>query len=521
MLLPELFPIIISHIPLYLTPSTVLSLATVNKALHRIIVPRLLYSCIITQDEESAIKMILRLIQNPKLGASVREFYIYSGLSENVRNGTKGPFNVVDGLEQLITKCGVPNLHSLGVYLHPSWYRTENYDHIPGDYGQLKINFWNALSKNCPSIRSIILNGIGDYEHLPWIDSSEVYSLKNLSSFNLTLQAGSNTEEGLNMLFKDISIMSPYLHTLKLSRAFEEHTNIRKILSCRFPNLVKLALRGFTMDDSDIHLAMEFWNSHPSLQYVYLHYSTGNCFVQNCTKELLPNLVHLAAPFDDVRALHFLIHRLISLEIFRTVNFQVPYLFLDVLEGRLFPKLRRLQVNQQGSGTKVSIRQEGATWCLMRDGTFGVITIQQNINRRIDSSYISIMSGIAPNLEELAFNTPYITATNDSLLTLIPSISTFRKLERFYSYGPGTTKQNLEEDPDHANSLETFRLCAEELACACSNLELVVDLHSNYPIYATARIYRNLDGTLCNVVLRDGIGPRIGDEDEPFPTFHR
>ncbi|KAF8993789.1 hypothetical protein BDQ17DRAFT_1431494 [Cyathus striatus] len=517
-LLPELFPIIASHIPLFQTPSTILSLATVSKSLYDILVPRVLYSCIITHDEASSIDMILRLLQNPELRIYVRELYMHSGLSESVRNKTQGPFNTLEGLEKLIAQNAMPNLHSLGIYLHMDWYLDKNFEPLPSSYGQLKKPFWKDLSENCPLVRNVILNGPTDHEHQD--KDSGMYLLKNLSMVSISLirNTESDTPGGLDVLYKNVVIMSPALHTLHLSKTSGMNVILkaRDIFYCRLPNLAKLSLGGdFVVDEEDIPIAMEFWANHPRLAYIDVRKVFGSCFSHNCPENLLPNLVHLAANFEDIRSLSFLIHRLISLVFYDSVNFQVPYLFLDVLGGRMLPKLRRLQIYQEGSGSKVNSRREGAVWCIMKDGSFGVVTVQHKINQKTDETYISIISRVVPNIEELALNASDL---NYKLPAVVHSLGAFQKLKRYYHHGPGTT-EIPDDDSFVLEEREEFQSFAEELALVCPRLELVVDTLCMFPIYLTARVRRSMDGSVREVVLRNGVAPCLGNEDEPFPII--
>ena len=76
----EIYPNIAVHLPLHLTPSTLISLALVNHHLSEIVIP-LVYSRLILKSESDALKMIKRLLDKPELGKAVREIHILSDLS--------------------------------------------------------------------------------------------------------------------------------------------------------------------------------------------------------------------------------------------------------------------------------------------------------------------------------------------------------------------------------------------------------------------------------------------------------
>src|SRR5258706_13956585 len=106
-LLPELYPIVASHLPLYITPSTLLSLALVNHHVPAIVLP-LLFSCLLLKTEQDALLMFQRLLDKPELGMCVRELH-------SLLNPFAGSH--CDGLYQVITKGLLPNIHTLDLQL--------------------------------------------------------------------------------------------------------------------------------------------------------------------------------------------------------------------------------------------------------------------------------------------------------------------------------------------------------------------------------------------------------------------
>ena len=105
-LLPELFPLITSHLPLYVTPSTLLSLALTNHWYYEV-VHELLYSRLILRNEKDAITTFLKILDNPNLGKAVREVHVMSELTVATMEG-KTAFDAVTGLKKIIKAGSIP-----------------------------------------------------------------------------------------------------------------------------------------------------------------------------------------------------------------------------------------------------------------------------------------------------------------------------------------------------------------------------------------------------------------------------
>src|SRR6266540_403115 len=117
-LIAEIYPIIASHLPLYQTPPTLLSLALTNRHISEIVLP-LLYSRLILKNED-ALRMIHRLLAEPDLGKSVRELHIFSDPSLATQRG-ENPLDVVTGLKKVISGGLIPFIHTLDLHLLDGW----------------------------------------------------------------------------------------------------------------------------------------------------------------------------------------------------------------------------------------------------------------------------------------------------------------------------------------------------------------------------------------------------------------
>ena len=182
-LLPELYPIVISHLPLHETPSTLLALALANKAYLGTILPHL-YRQIILKNEEQAINVLVKLLESDDnhrepagQGSAVHGLHIYTDLSPATRRGeTAG--DVVSLLARLIGSRRVPNLHSLSLHFQSGWY-CDPVDWTPvKGHGVLGKQFWADLRNACPELREVTLGMVGDREDEEWLEESGIYELQ-------------------------------------------------------------------------------------------------------------------------------------------------------------------------------------------------------------------------------------------------------------------------------------------------------------------------------------------------------
>lgn len=224
-----------------------------------------------------------------------------------------------------------------------------------------------------------------------------------------------------------------------------------------------------------------------------------------------------------------LLHQLISLSISNSVNCQVPFLLRSVLPSGL-PNLMSLEIGQEPSRQQEIVNMEGAMWYENIDGTF----CEQKRNLRAASRTFatlymhSIVKG-APNLEELSLcgdiMIPSVivrdlpisrSALNNQVFlqtSLRPSLAQLTRLQRFYytGYSGYVTLSRLRV------AREDFVATAQALAEMCGRLVMVTDTHPNTSTHLTARISRNMDGSIKTVTAGEGYGKQIGREDDPFP----
>jgi hypothetical protein len=174
---PELFPIIAAFVPLRSAPGTLRAVALGNRRLYNICRP-LLYSRLILRNEDDAIAVIQRIMDDPQLGLLVTELYIMSELSLKARKGKK-PFEVVAGLRTLVAKGLIPRITALGLYLLKGWIQDEHFYAM--SRGRLLAGFWINLRNECPRLRTLILRNVGHGLTEPWLTGPVIDEINNLS----------------------------------------------------------------------------------------------------------------------------------------------------------------------------------------------------------------------------------------------------------------------------------------------------------------------------------------------------
>ena len=170
-LMPEIYPIIASHLPLHATPSTLLSLGLTNHHISDIALP-LLYSRLILKNEEHALLVLQKLATDPSLGPVVRELHIMSHLSRETRIHDP-PSDVIRRVSDLILKGSLPFVHTLGLHLGEGWYY---HDQKPAKgFGRPGKDFWSQIKEKCPRLKALILDGFMDDLVEPWIEDSGLF----------------------------------------------------------------------------------------------------------------------------------------------------------------------------------------------------------------------------------------------------------------------------------------------------------------------------------------------------------
>ncbi|KAF8168702.1 hypothetical protein BJ912DRAFT_888931 [Pholiota molesta] len=508
---PELFPIIASFVPLRSAPHTLHALALGNRRFYDICRP-LIYSRLILRNEDDAIGVIQKIMDEPQLGLAVTEIYIMSVLSVEAGNGKK-PFDVVAGLQMLVTKGLIPRLVALGLYPLKDWTYDKNFEIIL--QGRLLVDFWIKLRNECPRLHTLILRNVGQSFMDPWITGpviDEINSLSGLSVLRLEWRGEELEEKEDLKILNNLPLLASSLHTLSLRSGFREAT---VLLSLDFPHLKLLRLQNF-LSENDTEKVRGFFQRHPQLESLSLEDSMHTWFPDDIGVGFLPNLKHLKARFEDIRLLVAILPQLVSLGFTTSYNGQVPYLLRAVLPNGL-PKLKSLEIEQDVRGWE-DHTLEGVLWYETLDGEFRTENNRKKMDRDFMNGYMhSIVRG-APNLEELGLHGMALSSASLRILSL--TLCHLVKLERFYyrGFSPDPKYGTAPHPRTHKRSLVDFLASAKALALVCPRLESVTSISGRDLPYVSGVIERSSVGDVKAVRSVAGVGLLIpADENDPFP----
>ncbi|KJA17067.1 hypothetical protein HYPSUDRAFT_206522 [Hypholoma sublateritium FD-334 SS-4] len=508
-LLPEIYPIIAAHLPLYATPSTLLALALTSHHISQFALP-LLYSRLVLQNETDAILVLQKLLDHPPLGRIVRELHILSDLSVDTRSQDP-PRDVIRRVEDLVSKGHLPFIHTLGLHLMERWYYDADKDFEPvRGFGQLRPEFLTQLKEKCPRLRGLVLKGFSDKQDEPWLEKSGFLQVPDITSLTLRFVGSTLQQSGSDKLLAHISSLASSLHTLDLMPSSSDFASPLPVFELDLPFLRSLSLASFT--EVDAVQATAFFERHPSIEYLNLASNlvgtNDRWFASDLPSEFLPNLRHLRAHWNDVRLLAPILDRLHSLSINNSVNAQIPYLLRSVLSNGL-PNLKSLDIGQAASSSNKNKNIEGSLWYESQNGTFHTAKSKKESRTVFDNFMHSIVRG-APNVEELGFHgalfqlSEFVAVSDD--LNGFPRLKHLYYEEYYASLGALTEEER-----------NTFASQAQDLAQAVPGLVSITNVDTTNLPYLTARISRRENGEVAGTVVGKGYGMKIGYDDEAFP----
>ncbi|KAF9535012.1 hypothetical protein CPB83DRAFT_843334 [Crepidotus variabilis] len=517
-LVPEIYPIIASHLPLHATPSTLLSLALINRYVHQIVMP-ILHSRLILKNESDAIAMLQKLAENPTFGRVVRELHIMSNLSKESRRQNP-PVDVIQRVQDVILHGNLPFLHSLDLQILHVYYYHENTS-APG-LGQLRKEFCKRVKEQCPRLKCFHLEGFQDYNNSGWMEESGCFEVTGLTSLTVKMTDQILKKSGRVILFKHISSLATSLHTLHLrlgaNSPFDSGTFINPpspILELNFPHLRSLSLSSFFPIDTEQSTA--FFIRHPSLEYLdittdLMWYAKSIWIASTLPSEFLPKLRHLRAGWKDVRVLAPILHLLITLSIHNSVNGQIPYLLRKVIPTGL-PKLRSLGIGQWESNAcpyQDSALQEGQDWCETSEGKKFQVKRGHQSRTVFDNYMHSVVRG-APNLEEIAFYRDHYLSSFPSIADRFNKLSLLKRLfyRSFYERTIVYERTIAER--------EEFIKEATTLMQAVPALESISNAYPSHLPFLEAKAERSETGILVGVNVGEGFGMTVGYDDDAFP----
>ncbi|KAF9456648.1 hypothetical protein BDZ94DRAFT_1302414 [Collybia nuda] len=452
-LLPEIYPIIAAQLPLYATPSTLLSLALTNRHISETALP-LVYSRLILKNEADALLVLQKLEDDPLFGKVVRELHVMSDLSLETRIQSP-PSDVVRRVADVISKGYLPFIHTLGLHLSNGWYYDDrnNYEPVKG-FGQLGQEFWSQIKKKCPRLRALILDGFTDDLDEPWLEDSGLLQVLGITSFSIYVAGG----------------------TLQPSAT------------------------------------MAFWERHPSIEYLNIASSRirgGDCWFTSAPADLLPKLRHLRVHWNDALLLAPILGRVLSLSIHESINAQIPYL-LRTLCSKGLPNLRSLDIGQAPSSSNKNKSIEGSLWYEDKKGVFQRAT--NKASRTVFDNFMHSIVRAAPNLEEIGFHGASFPLPN--FVSIAGDLNGFIHLKHIYYeehyFGDSGIIPLF-------NQRDIFASQARDLFEHVPGIISITNVATLHRPYMAARITRGEDGQVVTMEVGNGYGMKIGYDDEPFP----
>ncbi|KAG6828376.1 hypothetical protein H0H92_008170 [Tricholoma furcatifolium] len=485
-LLPEIYPLILAHLPLYATPSTLLALALTNRHISGIVLP-LLPSCMILKNEGDALFILGKLLSDPDFGLLVREVHIMSHLSLETRN-SKPSSDVIRQVVDVISKGKLPFLHALGLHLSSWWYYDDNnnFEAVDG-FGRFEKGWWLQIKERCPRLRTVVLHGFREDDENLWIEESGMLHVPGITGFSLrlfTLPTSEDPTINIAKLSQHMSSLACSLDTLYFAAPEVESPSL--ILGAHFPCLRSLTLDGFEPDTGE---AMSFWERHASIEYLHLRcYDTSkHWFTIPTSRQLTPKSSASQG------------------------SLEIPYLLRCVCRNGL-PKLKSLEISQSPNSHKRNRNREGSLWYESDDGSFKEGTPMSS--RTVFDGFMHSIVRAAPNLEEIGFHVTKCYLLN--FVSIATDLNKFNSLKHLYILDHDYYGESGTVPPDDIRR-DKLASQVKDLADAVPGLESVTCRATLCPPYLTARITRHTDKRVETVKVGDGYWMKVGSEYQAFP----
>jgi len=183
---PELFPVIIGHLPLVYRPSILRSLALTCHRIHDVVFPELTYDTVWLVGEDQALTTLNMLIAraelvtaqdiqkqgNPSPSHCIHHLY----LDSSIKTPTREVPNSLDALQKLIDVDGLRHLTSLTLHVNRRWDGTEG-DDPTALFLKLPSSFFTSLETKCPNLKGIRLSDFLQEFRKEWIEP-HIFSIK-------------------------------------------------------------------------------------------------------------------------------------------------------------------------------------------------------------------------------------------------------------------------------------------------------------------------------------------------------
>ncbi|KAG2011634.1 hypothetical protein CC2G_011727 [Coprinopsis cinerea AmutBmut pab1-1] len=396
----EIFEAITNQLPVYATPSTVLSLSLVNQEVFGRVFP-LVYTHVIVNGVDSAVNVLGHLKKRPELAEKTRsihiEAYIDYGEPDHV---------IFEVLGDLVTSGALSNLRTLELSIHDE----DKPDSVEDYCTDTKL--WDHIHKHCPHLSAIVLKGsanlyLSDGNPMQSIDlrisqklCRIVYECENEAFLN-------HIARGRDDILKSVDAASMHLRHLDLVSVLCELT-LPRFFDITLPNLESLNIRDSPGPDAKLaHTVMAFWRKHRNLSQLTAWSGgtqKGQWFFETDPPSgvIFPRLNYLECNFHDALLLSDVLPQLQALHIHESYNSQVPYLLRAKTSSGILPNLKSLGIAQTPMPYKQAVLLKGAVWRESEDGQFHENDGKVKISSW-QQDYLRSVARAAPNLEELAF----------------------------------------------------------------------------------------------------------------------
>ncbi|KAG6826005.1 hypothetical protein H0H92_001470 [Tricholoma furcatifolium] len=436
-LLPDIFPLILSHLSLATRIPTALSVALTCHLLNDAIIPHVLYRDVQIGEDDAldgdyrAIRLLERLITTAESSKDHSDSQGLLGSSTTTPNqcvrhlciqiqNAEDPITGV--LQRLIDLKGLPNLVLFTL-------------HFSNSSSILPPALWRGIKDNCPNLTGINLFGVdqSNENELPYVFAMKLD--QHLTSIRLDVTRTQAEGEEDPPKFDLFNIPSK-LHTLDLSIYYAGGACVDAtgLLSFKMPHLHTLILDNFVVINPA--MATEFWRAHPGIEWLELRDGMDGDWFHDFESDMLPNLKVLKCDFRSAKILlPFMSKSLVSLYLIDTYSAQAVYLLRNIPEGGILPRLRALGI-QRRSWKMDNETNEGIGWREDHNGRVIQEFNQEEIARAFDGNYLMSISKAVPNLEHLEL----MGTSDDTIDSIAASLRLMPKLNRLTLSDPDSGK---------------------------------------------------------------------------------
>ncbi|TFK21836.1 hypothetical protein FA15DRAFT_706922 [Coprinopsis marcescibilis] len=537
---PELLREVASHVPLYVRPPTLLSLALTDRRTSKAML-QVLWNNVVVKSDRVAELALRQLSEDSTKGPMVTGIYFlftnlaaegYSDEDEDDpsilphRGFRQRPnaLRALAALEELVSRGLLSRLRTLA---SQSWeYRRHTGKFYMAPLHGLTPSFWSTIG-NIPQLRTLVLGctsltsvlhlGAADkLNHSPDDEPLGVFGLKNVRRFSLTLSCRDLRHTTY------VSRLTTQLRALSLGAESTSLSSIdlAPVLELEFPVLEAIYVRAYDIQNSATRFTL-FWQRHPTLQSIDIG-SKSPAFPEDIASQtgFLPNLTKITATFLNVRLITPILHQLTSLVILDPVEAQVPYLLREIIPAKL-SRLRSLTIRQlQYIPSGLSLESPFAKDVLKDIENSASVQETGHPHDFVLDAHLCLIAQAAPLLEEFTWIIRGPRGIEEVYNTIGPGLRNFKRLQRFFFPSFFNTD---DKDIEHQTRVDHLKEYASKFAQDCPTLATLGDTSTPLDPTQVARGYellrtvRDGHGQFVDAKLDFGYGMVYGQEENAFP----